>query len=79
MKIFIFLTVGLLAFGSLQPGFAQVPGEGMAMKIAQAEKSNAALTRQYTWNSRTELIDQGVLKDTRIEEVVYGPDGQCEK
>jgi hypothetical protein len=66
----------LLAFGSLQPGFAQVAREGLAMKIAQTQKSNAALTRQYTWNSRTELIDKGVLKDTRIEVVMYGSDGQ---
>jgi hypothetical protein len=76
MKISIFLMAGLLAFSGLQPSFAQVPSEGLAMKIAQVQKSNAALIRHYTWNSRTELIDQGVLKDTRIEMVGYGSDGE---
>lgn len=76
MKILIFVTAGLLVFCSLQPSFAQAPREGLAMKIAQVQKNNAALMRQYTWNSRTELIDQGELKDTRIEMVVYGSDGQ---
>src|SRR5512139_3374810 len=76
MKILTFLMAGLLAFWGLESGFAQDPGEGLATKIVQAQKSNAALMRQYTWNSRTELIDQGVLKDTRIEMVGYGSDGQ---
>jgi hypothetical protein len=76
MKILIFLTAGLLVFWSFQPSSAQVSRDGLAMKIAQAQKSNAALTRQYTWNSRTELIDQGVIKDTRIEMVGCGSDGQ---
>jgi hypothetical protein len=77
MKISIFLTVGLLAFWSLQPSFAQGPrDEGLATKIGQGQKSNATLMRQYTWNSRTDLIDRGELKDTRIEMVGYGSDGQ---
>jgi hypothetical protein len=76
MKILIFVTASLLAFCGLQPSSAQVPSEGLAMKIAQVQKSNAALMRQYTWNSRTDLIDQGTLKDTRIEMVGYDSDGQ---
>jgi hypothetical protein len=82
IKILTILLVSLIVFCNLPSGFAQAPREEMAMrmviamKIVQVRKENAALTRQYTWNSRTELIDQGVLKDTRIEMVGYGSDGQ---
>jgi hypothetical protein len=76
MKILTILAAFLLAFFSLQPGFAQVSHEGLAMKMAQVHKSNAALVRQYTWNSRMELIDHGVLKDARIDMAGYGSDGQ---
>ncbi len=31
--------------------------------------------RQYTWNSRTEVIENNEVKDTRIELVNYTPDG----
>ena len=65
MKVHIFVTAVFFIFCSLQLSFAQVSHEGLAMKIVQVRKENAALLRQYTWNSRTELLDQGVLKDTR--------------
>ena len=47
-----------------------------AVKITEARKANAVLMRQYTWHSRTELIEKGEKKDIRIELVDYGPDGQ---
>ena len=37
-----------------------------AMRIAAARRANAALMRQYSWTSRTEVIDQGQVKDLRI-------------
>jgi hypothetical protein len=76
MKTLVFLMAGLLVFWSLQPVSAQVSREGLAMKMAQVHKGNAALVRQYTWNSRIELIDHGELKDAHIDMAGYGPDGQ---
>ena len=35
--------------------------------------------RQYSWTSRTEVIDQGQVKDTRIDAVNYGPDGRLQR
>ena len=49
---------------------------GDAVKIAEARKSNAALMHQYSWNSRTEIISEGQVKDIRIDLVNYTPEGQ---
>jgi hypothetical protein len=35
--------------------------------------------KQYSWQSRTELIDKGKVADTRIEMVSYGPDAQLQR
>jgi hypothetical protein len=70
----IMFLAGLIAFCLPQPAGAQdVSG---AVKITEARKANAALMHEYTWNSRTEILDQGQVKDTRIELVNYAPDGQ---
>jgi hypothetical protein len=34
--------------------------------------------RQYTWHSRIELLENGTVKDTRIELVSYGPGGELQ-
>ncbi len=47
----------------------------VAAQITEARKTNAALMRQYTWNCRTEILEGGEVKDTRIELVNYTPDG----
>ena len=51
----------------------------MAVKITEARQANAALMHHYTWTSRTEIIDQGQVKDTRIELVNYTPDGMLQR
>jgi hypothetical protein len=51
----------------------------MAMRVTAARKANAALMRQYSWTSRTEVIDQGQVKDLRLDTVTYGPDGQLQR
>jgi hypothetical protein len=48
----------------------------MAVQITEALKANAALMRQYTWNSRTQLIEHGNLIDAHFEKVGYGSGGQ---
>jgi hypothetical protein len=76
MKILTVLLVSLIAVCYLPSSFAQAPSEGVGAKIAEVHKSNAALIRQYTWSSKTELIEKGNLQDIRIEKVDYGADGQ---
>ena len=76
MKVLIILLVNVVFFFSLLPTFAQIPGEGMGSKIAEVCRNNAALIRQYTWNSRTEFIEKDNLKDIRIDRVSYGVDGR---
>ena len=51
----------------------------MAARVAEARKANAALMQQYSWTSRTEVIDQGQVKDIRIDTVNYGPSGQLQR
>jgi hypothetical protein len=51
----------------------------MAIEIAEARKADTVLMQQYTWESRTELIEKGQVNDIRIEAVSYGPDGQLQR
>jgi hypothetical protein len=58
---------------------AQPAPTNMTMRIMEARKANAALMRQYSWTSRTEVIDQGQVKDLRLDAVTYGPGGQLQR
>jgi len=76
----IFTTLAALCWASV--GFTQTLQEDMsasAAQIAQTRKANAALMHQYNWNSRTEIVSNGQVKDTKIELVSYGPDGQLQR
>ena len=79
MKTRHLLPAGILALGCLQPGFAQVKNEGLANQIIEARQKNATLMKQYSWNSRVELLENGAVKDIRIDQVMYGPDGQLQR
>ncbi len=50
-----------------------------AVQIAEARRANAALLHHYTWNSRTEILEQGQVKDTRLELLHYDPFGQLQR
>jgi hypothetical protein len=76
MKRLIMLTAALAAFGSPYLLPAQVANEGLANQIIAARQRNAALMKQYSWNCRTEISENGNPKDTRIDTVTFGPDGQ---
>jgi hypothetical protein len=76
MKTLAAISIGLLAFCSVPFTQAQVANEGLANAIIAARQQNATLTKQYSWNCRTELEENGNIKDTRIDTVLYGPDGQ---
>jgi len=76
-KIF-WIVVVVVMLGDAS-AWAQSANVNAAMQITEARKANAALMRQYTWNSRTEIIEGGQVKDIRIELVNYGPDGQLQR
>jgi len=76
------LAVAVIAVGLAQTVPAQSPPPAVTdvtVRITEARKANAALMRQYSWTSRTEVIDQGQVKDLRIDTVNYGPDGQLQR
>jgi hypothetical protein len=77
MKYSALVTVGLLAglaFAGVSQ--AQVQNSGLALQIVEARQKNAALLKQYSWNCRTEITENGEVKDTRVDTVTFGPDGQ---
>ena len=81
IKILPILAAGLIAVGWSQISLAQSQSTGanMAAQISEVRKANAGLMRQYTWESRTELIEEGSIKDIRIEALSYSPDGQLQR
>lgn len=72
------LSIALGLFAATPALVAQVPNAELAMKIVQGRKDNAAKMRNFTWNSRTELVKDGKTVDIRIEQVMYGPDGNLQ-
>jgi hypothetical protein len=76
MKRLIILTTILAALGGPFLVPAQVANEGLANQIIAARQRNATLMKQYSWNCRTEISENGTPKDTRIDTVIWGPDGQ---
>jgi hypothetical protein len=76
MKKLLCVAAGLAACCISSKLPAQVANEGLANGIIAARQRNAALMKQYSWNCRTELEESGAVKDTRIDTVTYGPDGQ---
>jgi hypothetical protein len=82
MKRSIALTTLLISLVCSSAALAQSALSADANKsvqITEARQANAALMHQYTWNCRTEIIDQGQVKDTRIELVNYTPFGQLQR
>ena len=70
------IAFALIAVNAPFVALAQVPNEGLANLIIGARQKNAALMKQYSWNCRSELSENGTPKDTRIDTVTWGPDGQ---
>lgn len=61
------------------PGPASFTTADRATQIAQAREANAALIHHYSWNSRTEILKEGQIKDTRIELLNYDQNGQIQR
>jgi hypothetical protein len=79
MKRLKVLTVTLLVICGFGSSHLEAQPEGLAIRISEARKANAALMKQYSWQSRAELIDKGKVADTRIDMVSYGADGQLQR
>jgi hypothetical protein len=79
MKRLLVVTVVALTICGAPTGRAQVANEGLANQIIAARQKNATLMKQYSWNSRIEIIDGGAVKDIRIDQVMYGPGGQLQQ
>ena len=78
-KIFYILLDTIVVRSVLVTALNPHIGYDKAAQIAKARTANAALMKQYSWNSRVEVLDQGVVKDLRIELVNYGPMGQLQR
>lgn len=79
MRMCLLIIAGLVAWWNPQPAVAQAPATGLAGEITQARQKNDALTRQYSWECRTDVLLDGASKDLRIEQVNFGPGGQLQR
>lgn len=73
------LVVAALAAAFAGGVYAQTPTTAHAAQIAAARQANAALMHHYQWNSRVEVVENGQVKDTRIELVSYAWNGQLQR
>ncbi len=61
---------GLLPWASFaQDAANQGLRAGIAERVTAARQANAATMQQYTWDQRTEMLEDGTVKDTRVEMV----------
>lgn len=54
---------------------AQIPNVNLANSIIGARQKNNSMLVQYTWTAQTQISKDGNVKDTRIQQVSYGPSG----
>jgi hypothetical protein len=76
----LFLGVILMPIGAMgaQDAANQALRAEVAGKVTAARQANAAAMQQYTWDQRTEVLEDGVVKDTRVE-MVNWVNGQYQK
>ena len=82
MKMFTILAAGLIILATphvIQAQDQMAAKAATAVQIAAARKANAKLMHQYSWQSRTELIENGAVQDMRLDQVQYGPDGMLQR
>lgn len=73
------LALSVVALGMASTASAQTGLSDTSTPVAAPGKDNVALLQQYSWLSRAEVIDQGRVKDIRVDVVSYGPDGQLQR
>src|SRR5512140_2147834 len=75
MKRTLLVAAGLAVLAAAPAIVAQAPNQALAASIVATRQKNAALMKQYSWNCRMEVIENGQIKDTRIDLVNFGPGG----
>jgi len=63
----------------LSAGADAPQGQGPFAAVKAAAARNQTQLRQYSWVSTTQVSYNGEVKDTKVEAVSYGPDGQLQK
>jgi hypothetical protein len=66
------------AAASAQDAANQGLRAGVAERVTAARQANATAMQQYTWDQRTELLEDGTVRDTRVE-MVNWVNGQYQK
>jgi hypothetical protein len=79
MKRTIPMLAGVLSVLLSVLSLGQVPNENLANAIVAARQKNAVILKQYNWNCRTDITQNGALQDLRIDLVSMGPDGSLQK
>src|SRR5512147_2702482 len=77
--LFMIILMSLAWSPAVPAQTAPAAAANRAVQITEARQANAALMHHYTWTSRTEIIDQGQVKDTRLEVVHYDPFGNLQR
>lgn len=81
-SLYLAIAVAALVLAWANAGNAQSElsqKANLAVEITKVRKANAALMRQYTWNSRTEIVKDGKVKDIRLDLVNYAPNGELQR
>ncbi len=63
------VALGACPSASAQDAANQALRAQVAEKVTAARQANAAAMQQYTWDQRTELLEDGTVKDTRVDMV----------
>lgn len=72
--------LAVFAASLLLPAAASGQGPSAnAIRISEASQVNAKLMRQFAWESRTEILRNGEVKDVRVDAMSYGPEGQLQR
>jgi len=72
------IAIAVAGVVSAQDAANQALRAQIANKVTAARQANAAAMQQYTWDQRTELLEDGTVKDTRVE-MVNWVNGQYQK
>ena len=76
MKKLLLLTTALVTFSGAPSTIAQVRTRAWPTRSLPRARRMPRSMKQYSWNCRTEVCENGTPKDTRIDTVTFGPDGQ---
>jgi len=72
-------TVGALGIALTANGGGAPQGQGPFSAVQAAVERNQAQLHKYSWVATTQVSYNGEVKDTKVESVSYGPDGQLQK